>query len=80
MILAAAPASNTLDVLTTLEIGIDENMFTINGTPTFLVFVSYLDAMDVSSTNLHSDFAYLKSKGVDGVRIMPNWWNVAGDV
>jgi hypothetical protein len=63
----------------TLELGIDEEMFTVNGTPQFLVFVSYFDAMDVSATNLHSDFAYLRSKGVDGVRIFPNWWDVQQD-
>jgi hypothetical protein len=63
-----------------LELAIDEEMFTVNGTPRFLVFVSYFDAMDVSATNLHSDFAYLRSKGVHGVRIFPNWWDVQQDV
>jgi hypothetical protein len=77
LFLSAGPRSAALAV--TLELGIDEEMFTVNGTPRFLVFVSYFDAMDVSATNLHSDFAYLRSKGVDGVRIFPNWWNVPGD-
>jgi len=62
-----------------LELDIDEEMFTVNGTPQFLVFVSYFDAMDVSATNLHSDFAYLRSKGVDGIRIFANWWDVQQD-
>lgn len=64
----------------TLELGIDEEMFTVNGTRKFLVFVSYFDAMDVTATNLHSDFAYLRSKGVAGIRIFPNWWDVAGSL
>lgn len=55
-------------------------MFTVNGTPQFLVFVSHFDAMDVSTTNLNSDFAYLHGKGVDGIRIFPNWWDVRQDV
>lgn len=69
-----------MEVAAALELGIDENMFTVNGTTRFLVFVSYFDAMDVSATNLHSDFAYLRLKGVDGVRIFPNWWDVRQDV
>lgn len=72
--------STTVSGFTTFEIGIDENMFTVNGTPQFLVFVSYFDAMDVSSTNLNSDFTYLHGKGVDGIRIFPNWWDVRQDV
>jgi hypothetical protein len=48
--------------------------FRINGTPRFLVFVSYFDAMDSTSSNLHADFGALKKRGVDGVRILPDWW------
>lgn len=80
MVLILMPPGRASLHATTLEIGIDENMFTVNGVDKFLVFVSYFDAMDVNSTNLHSDFAYLKSKGVDGVRIFPNWWDIRSDV
>ncbi|HEX5475390.1 MAG TPA: hypothetical protein VFX12_12065 [Vicinamibacterales bacterium] len=79
ILLVTAPAARRV-AASTLEIGIDENMFTVNGVDKFLVFVSYFDAMDVSSTNLHSDFQYLKARHVDGIRIFPNWWDVRQDV
>jgi hypothetical protein len=59
-----------------LELAVSGNHFTVNGTAKFLVFVSYFDALDVSHANLHSDFAYLKGKGIDGVRIFPLWWRM----
>jgi hypothetical protein len=74
------PPGSTRVKGTTLEIGINENMFTVNGATKFLVFASYFDAMDVTSTNLHNDFHYLKANHVDGVRILPNWWDVRQDV
>jgi hypothetical protein len=74
------PPGSTRVTGTTLEIGISENMFTVNGVSKFLVFASYFDAMDVTSTSLHSDFHYLKANHVDGVRILPNWWDVRQDV
>jgi hypothetical protein len=51
--------------------GIQGDHFTKNGTPQFLIFVSYCDALD-SAAPL-SDLDYFKTV-VDGVRIMPNWW------
>lgn len=59
-----------------LVLTIDGRAFKVNGTAKFLVFVSYFDAFDVSNANLASDFAALKSRGVDGVRIFPNWWGL----
>jgi hypothetical protein len=53
--------------------------FTVDGVQKFLLFVSYFDAMHRSRADgpaakgLNEDFAYLKSKGIDGVRILPNW-------
>lgn len=44
-----------------------------DGEPTFLVLVSYFDAMRASTAALDRDFAFLKSKGVDGIRIFPLW-------
>lgn len=50
--------------------------FTVNGQQKFLVFVSYFDALDQSSTNRWNDFEYLRAEGVDGIRIFPNWWGL----
>lgn len=55
-------------------LGISGNRFTINGTPRFLVFVSYFDAMRASDDTLNGDFQYFRDHGIDGVRIFPNWW------
>jgi hypothetical protein len=46
---------------------------TLDGRPTFIVLVSYFDAMRASSEALQRDFAFLKSKGVRGVRLFPLW-------
>jgi hypothetical protein len=59
-----------------LELSTRDGRFTVNGTPRFLVFVSYFDALDADDAALASDFAWLKSKGVDGIRIFPNWWTL----
>lgn len=44
-----------------------------DGQPSFLVLVSYFDAMRASEAALNSDFAFLKNKGIDGIRIFPLW-------
>jgi hypothetical protein len=44
-----------------------------DGQPSFLVLVSYFDAMRASEAALDGDFAFLKSKGIDGIRIFPLW-------
>jgi hypothetical protein len=44
-----------------------------DGQPSFLVLVSYFDAMRASEAALDRDFAFLKSKGIDGIRIFPLW-------
>jgi hypothetical protein len=61
-------------------LGISGNRFTINGSPRFLVFVSYFDAMRASDGTLHGDFQYFHDHGIDGVRIFPNWWLCADTV
>ena len=43
------------------------------------MFVSYFDALRASPGTLRSDLAYLKEKGVDGVRVFPNWWRYDGE-
>ncbi|MQA31124.1 MAG: hypothetical protein GEU82_15040 [Luteitalea sp.] len=63
---AAAPRPITL--------GVAGNSFTIDGSPTFLVFISYFDALRrAAAGGVDDDFAYLEGK-VHGVRIFPNWW------
>jgi hypothetical protein len=47
----------------------------VDGQPRFIVFFSYFDAMRASDATLTSDFAYLQSKGITGIRIMANWWD-----
>ena len=44
-----------------------------DGQASFLVLVSYFDAMRASEATLDRDFAFLKSKGVHGIRIFPLW-------
>ncbi|MDP4001451.1 MAG: hypothetical protein Q8P69_00155, partial [bacterium] len=53
-------------------LGISGNRFTLDGQAKFLVIAAYFDGMD--SPNPISDLDYLKSKGFDGIRIFPNWW------
>jgi hypothetical protein len=51
--------------------------FTVGGTPRFLLFVSYFDAMRAG--DLDGDFTYIRRAGFDGIRIFPNWYHyVAG--
>jgi hypothetical protein len=52
--------------------------FLVDGQPRFIVFFSYFDAMRASDATLTSDFAYLQSKGITGLRIMANWWDWQG--
>ena len=55
--------------------------FEFNGQPRFLVFVSYFDGMRRLRTgNVFDDFEYLKRLGVDGIRILPMWFDVPGQV
>ena len=56
-----------------LTLGVSGDRFTLNGTPQFLLFVSYFDAMAASDAILDSDFSQLQSLGFSGIRIFPNW-------
>jgi hypothetical protein len=47
--------------------------FSIDGRPRFVVLASYFDAMRARPAELESDLAFLKSKGVGGIRIFPLW-------
>jgi hypothetical protein len=52
------------------------NRLTVDGQPRYLVFVSYFDALDVDGGQAIADFDYLRARGVDGIRILPNWLTV----
>ncbi|MCC6795374.1 MAG: hypothetical protein IT366_09670 [Candidatus Hydrogenedentes bacterium] len=61
--------------VTTPQLAISKNRFTVDGQERFLVLVSYFDAMRASPENLETDFTFLRELGVDGIRIFPNWWD-----
>ncbi len=71
---ASAVSGSSLFAGTT-TIGLSGKAFTLNGQAKFLVLAGYFDGLD--SADPAGDMAYLKSKGFDGVRIFPNWWNWA---
>ena len=45
----------------------------VDGVPRFLVFFSYFDGVRRPPAVLHADLDYLSKKGVDGIRVLPNW-------
>ena len=55
------------------SLGISGARFSLDGQQKFLVLASYFDGLDSPTST--ADLVYLKSKGFDGVRIFPNWWN-----
>lgn len=73
-----------------LRVGTQGSKLTVDGVPRFLVFISYFGALrptglraDLSNLDalwpghkaaLAGHFAALKSRGVDGIRVFPNWW------
>jgi hypothetical protein len=72
--LPMAGAQRSAPVLT-----VEGDHFLVDGAPRFLRFISYFDAMrrsDAGGRNrgdLDTDFAYLRARGFDGIRIFPNW-------
>ena len=72
-ILSDLKTENTAQAQGALTLGKSGDRLTINGTPTFLLMISYFDAMGASDVNLNSDFANLLSRGFNGIRILPNW-------
>jgi len=53
--------------------------FTVDGRARFLLLVSYFDALRASDATLDADFGFLRRRGLDGVRIFPNWWRCAAE-
>jgi hypothetical protein len=76
LLLVIGPLSSGSSARVDLVLSIDGNKFKVDGTAKFLVFVSYFDGLDVSGGNLAYDFGELKERGVDGVRVFPNWWGM----
>ena len=58
---------------TTAALSIQGDHFALNGEAKFLVLAGYFDGLDAG--NVGADLDYLKSKGIDGVRVFPNWWD-----
>ena len=54
------------------SLSIRDDYFTVDGIGRFLVFVSYFDGLSRPSSVLSSDLQWLKSQGIDGVRVWPN--------
>lgn len=52
------------------KLSVQGDRFAIDGTPKFLVFMSFFGAM--GAPNIAQDLHFLKSMGFDGVRIWPN--------
>jgi hypothetical protein len=57
-----------------LVLGVSGNNFTINGTPRFLICVSYFAGLRASTATLDSDFEALSEKGFNCVRVFANWY------
>jgi hypothetical protein len=64
-VVALAPARSAAQRLT-----IQGDRFAVDGTPRFLTFISYFDAME--ALDLTADLEFLHEMGLDGVRIWPN--------
>jgi hypothetical protein len=61
-------------LLVLAALSVHGDRFAIDGQDRFLVFVSYFDGMHRPVTSsIDADLEYLKSKGVDGIRVFPDW-------
>jgi hypothetical protein len=74
LLLFAAPARYRAPSIGPV-VAVEGDHFTVNGTPTFLIMVSYFDALRASSATWERDLAWLAAHGISGVRIFPNWWH-----
>jgi hypothetical protein len=80
VVAAAAPSIGETPTVT-----VRGDRFVKNGEAKYLLFVSYFDAMRRAGSSvdgsgnptgdLDTDFAYLQTHGIDGIRIFPNWWH-----
>ena len=56
-------------------LGVSGDVFTVDGQPRFLLFISYFDALDATDAVLDEDFQNFSTHGIDGIRIFANWWD-----
>jgi hypothetical protein len=85
---AAAPPFNAPPPPPPPALGVSGAQLTVNDEPRFLLFVSYFDALrrvcpettgDCRGRegDIDTDLAYFKAHGIDGIRILPNWYHYA---
>jgi hypothetical protein len=56
------------------SLSVQGDRFAVNGEPRFLLFVSYFDGLQRPAAELiDRDLQYLKDRGVDGIRVFPDW-------
>ena len=56
------------------SLAVQGDRFAVDGEPRFLLFVSYFDALHRPTIDaIDRDLQYLKDKGVDGIRVFPDW-------
>ena len=58
---------------TGVSLGVSGDKFTINGTPTFLLGVSFFDAINETAGNLDSDLQYLQNNHFNLIRVWADW-------
>lgn len=76
LVAAAPPATRlTSPPPDTPVLGVSGDVFTVDGQPRFLLFISYFDALDATDAVLDEDFQNFSSHGIDGIRIFANWWD-----
>jgi hypothetical protein len=54
-------------------LGVNGWQMTVDGRPRFLVLAAYFSAMLATDAQIERDFAFLKSKGIGGIRVLPFW-------
>ena len=70
---AALVSSCALATASAQTLSVQGEHFTVNGAPKFLVFVSYFGGLQRPEAVWVQDFSYLESRGVNGVRVFPEW-------
>ena len=68
----AAGTENGQSVAPAPTLSTNGTRFVVAGTPRFLVFVSYFDALDAA--HLDSDLTWIAARA-DGIRVFVNWWD-----
>src|SRR3989344_2611278 len=58
---------------TGVSLGVSGGKFTINGAPTFLLGVSFFDAINETAGNLDSDLQYLQNNHFNLIRVWADW-------